>query len=176
MTRMSMPNGAFSEISSRSKAPTFRYRCKFSRGIYLSFGCSVQGVCYTIFLVSHIILLLIFQSSTYPEMVSTVVFEQRALPPPPPFFLPEPPHTPHTLSQVKMLRQVHGVSDSRAVEIGAHYPLPRDLVAALSDPAVPESERALLLARKMGGGSTQKKIALRIFQLFTQEDGDFVIT
>lgn len=74
-----------------------------------------------------------------------------------------------------MLRQVQGVSDSRAVEIGAHYPLPRDLVAALSDPTVPESERASLLAKKMGGDATQKKIANRIFQLFTQEDGDFVI-
>lgn len=75
-----------------------------------------------------------------------------------------------------MLGQVQGVSENRAVEIGVHYPLPRDLVAALSDPAVAESERESLLANKMGGDRTQTTIAKRIFQLFTQEDGDFVIS
>lgn len=75
-----------------------------------------------------------------------------------------------------MLGQVQGVSGNRAVEIGAHYPLPRDLVAALSDPSVPESERQSLLANKMGGIRTETTIARRIFQLFTQEDGDFVIS
>lgn len=75
-----------------------------------------------------------------------------------------------------MLQQVQEVSESRAVEIAAHYPLPRDLVAALSDPAVPEAERAGLLARKMGGSNKRTVASRRIFQLFTQEEGDFVIT
>ena len=74
-----------------------------------------------------------------------------------------------------MLKQVQDVSDSRAVEIATHYPLPRDLVAALSDPDVPETERAGLLTRKMGGKNNQPLASKRIFQLFTQEDGDFVI-
>ncbi|CAM9495889.1 unnamed protein product [Scytosiphon promiscuus] len=76
---------------------------------------------------------------------------------------------------VKMLEQVPQVSANKAVEIATHYPLPRDLVAALSDPAVPEAERASLLQEKMGGTRQQPLGALRIFQLFTQEDGDFVL-
>ncbi|CAM9220939.1 unnamed protein product [Ectocarpus sp. 12 AP-2014] len=76
---------------------------------------------------------------------------------------------------VRMLEQVQHVSGNKAVEIAAHYPLPRDLVAALSDPAVPEADRAGLLQRKMGSSSEQRKCARRVFELFTQEDGDFVI-
>ncbi|CAM9587671.1 unnamed protein product [Ectocarpus sp. 6 AP-2014] len=76
---------------------------------------------------------------------------------------------------VRMLEQVQHVSGNKAVEIAAHYPLPRDLVAALSDPSVPEADRAGLLQRKMGSSSEQRKCARRVFELFTQEDGDFVI-
>ncbi|CAM9487793.1 unnamed protein product, partial [Hapterophycus canaliculatus] len=76
---------------------------------------------------------------------------------------------------VRMLEQVPQVSRNKAVEIATHYPLPRDLVSALSDPAVPEGERASLLQEKMGGNRQQPLGALRMFELFTQEDGDFVL-
>lgn len=74
-----------------------------------------------------------------------------------------------------MLEQVPQVSGNKAIEIVTHYPLPRDLVAALSDPTMPEAERASLLQEKMGGTRQQPLGALRLFQLFTQEDGDFVL-
>lgn len=74
-----------------------------------------------------------------------------------------------------MLQEVPGISEQKAIAIASHYPLPRSLAAALSDPRVPEAERALLLADKMGGGKREEKRARRVFELFTQEDGDFVL-
>ena len=74
-----------------------------------------------------------------------------------------------------MLRQIPDIGESKAVEIAAHYPLPRDLVRALSDPSVPEQQRPFLLADKMGSGRSERKYARRVFDLFTQEDGDFVL-
>lgn len=74
-----------------------------------------------------------------------------------------------------MLTQVPRISDPKAIAIARHYPLPRALVAALTDPAVPEEQRAVLLADKMGSNRHEGKLARRVFELFTQEDGDFVL-
>lgn len=73
-----------------------------------------------------------------------------------------------------MLQQVPGISEAMAQGIAQVYPLPRDLAAALLDPNVPEAQRAALLADKLGA-KTQGKRARRVFDLFTQEDGDFVL-
>lgn len=81
----------------------------------------------------------------------------------------------YPLYQVRMLQQVPDVGEQMAVAIAAHYPLPRDLVRAFSDPSVPEEQRAVLLADKMGSRKEWKR-ARRVFDLFTQEDGDFELT
>lgn len=73
-----------------------------------------------------------------------------------------------------MLAQVPSVSEPMAIVLAQHYPLPRDLAAALLDPDVPEAQRKALLAQKMGD-RTEKTRARRIFELFTHEDGDFVL-
>lgn len=79
------------------------------------------------------------------------------------------------LPQVRMLLQIPDIGESKAVEIAAHYPFPRNLVCALLDPGKPEEERAVLLAGKMGSGRQERKYARRVFDLFTHEDGNFVL-
>lgn len=74
-----------------------------------------------------------------------------------------------------MLAQVPSISEPKAVEIASHYRSPRDLVHALSDPGVPQPQREVLLADIMGSGKQERKRAKDVFNLFTQEDGDFVL-
>lgn len=74
-----------------------------------------------------------------------------------------------------MLEQIPGISGPKAMEIAKHYCSPRALAAALTDPTVPEKQRAVLLADKMGGTRYEGKRARTVFDLFTQEDGDFVL-
>lgn len=75
-----------------------------------------------------------------------------------------------------MLQQVPKISEAMSIEIASKYSLPRTLAGALSDPTVPEAQRASLLADKMGTKTKQGKRARYIFDLFTQEDGDFVLS
>lgn len=75
-----------------------------------------------------------------------------------------------------MLQHIPGIGETKALEIATHFPLPRDLVRSFTDPSVPEAERAVLLADKMGSHRNEEKRARRVFDLFTHEDGNFVLS
>ncbi|CAM9194020.1 unnamed protein product [Choristocarpus tenellus] len=76
---------------------------------------------------------------------------------------------------VRMLQQIPGISEPKAMAIAQHYPLPRSLVCALSDPTVPVEQRMHLLADKMGSRNESKR-SRRVYEALMQEDGDYELT